>query len=130
MKTPLKEIYCCGCDEKVQARLTDGKEIYPHRGDLVELPFWKCDACGNYVGCHHKTNNPNRPLGNIPTPELRKVRREIHRILDRLWKSGDYKRKTIYAKISEAVGWPYHTSKIRNIDEARRVYKVIREITE
>ena len=47
----MREILCCGCGgEKVQARLTHGSEIYPHRKDLYSLPFWKCDACGNFVG--------------------------------------------------------------------------------
>ena len=31
------EIYCCGCEDKVIARLTDGAEIYPHRFDLPSL---------------------------------------------------------------------------------------------
>lgn len=120
------EIYCCGCGEKVDARLTDGAEIYPHRSDLYNLPFWKCDRCGNYVGCHHKTRDNTRPLGCIPTPEIKNARREIHKILDPIWKSGRVNRKTLYAAISEHIGWTYHTAKIRNIDEARRIYKFVR----
>lgn len=65
-------IFCCGCGVDVQARLTDVAEIYPHRDDLHSLPFWRCDACGNSVGCHHKTQNPTRPLGCIPTNEIKK----------------------------------------------------------
>lgn len=61
------KIYCTGCGKDVQARLTDGAERYPHRPDLYELPFWKCDTCGNYVGCHHKTRAPTKPLGCIAT---------------------------------------------------------------
>jgi len=120
------EIYCCGCGEKVDARLTDGAEIYPHRSDLYNLPFWKCDRCGNYVGCHHKTRDNTRPLGCIPTPEIKNARREIHKILDPIWKSGRVNRKTLYAAISEHIGWTYHTAKIRNIDEERRIYKFVR----
>ena len=30
----MRLIRCCGCGDKVQARLTDGSEIYPHRKDL------------------------------------------------------------------------------------------------
>jgi hypothetical protein len=71
----VRDIYCCGCESAVQARLTDGREIYPHRPDLADLPFWKCDGCGNHVGCHHKTNDRTRPLGNIPTPEIRIARK-------------------------------------------------------
>lgn len=81
----MRAIYCCGCKADVGARLTDGREIYPHRADLAALPFWKCDACGNAVGCHHKTKERTRPLGCIPTPELKTARSHIHRVLDPLW---------------------------------------------
>ena len=37
-------IYCCGCAQDVTARLTDGSEIYPHRLDLADIPFWVCDT--------------------------------------------------------------------------------------
>ncbi len=66
-------IYCCGCNEKIKARLTNGEEIYPHRTDLYLLPFWKCDSCGNFVGCHHKTDNPTKPLGCIPSHQRLKM---------------------------------------------------------
>ena len=66
-----RSIFCCGCQSDVQARLTDGAEIYAHRRDLASLPFWKCDACGNFVGCHHKTKHRTRPLGCIPTKEIK-----------------------------------------------------------
>lgn len=119
------KIHCCGCNEKVEARLTDGGEIYPHRPDLKSIPFWKCDTCGNYVGCHHKTKNPTQPLGIIPTPELRNARNHIHRILDPIWKEGKIKRRELYKVISDKLGWKYHTANIRSVEEARRVYGLI-----
>lgn len=121
-------IYCCGCQEKVEARLTDGREIYPHRGDLADLPFWKCDTCGNFVGCHHKTKDRTRPLGCIPTPEIKNARKHIHRILDPLWKSGRYNRGKLYGIISERIGWEYHTASIRSVEEAREIYKIVKEL--
>jgi hypothetical protein len=127
-KDTLKDIYCVECADKVIARLTDGTEIYPHRSDLNNLPFWKCDYCNNYVGCHHKTKERTRPLGNIPNKELRSARQHIHKILDPLWKSGKYKRTEVYNKLSEVLGWNYHTANIRSIDEARDVYKAVRRL--
>lgn len=121
-------IFCCGCEKEVDARLTDGSEIYPHRGDLATLPFWKCDECGNYVGCCYKTNTPTKPLGNIPTPEMRNARKHIHAILDPIWKSGKVQRGTLYGMISDKLGYQYHTAELRTIDEARRVWKIIRSI--
>ena len=123
-----KSIFCTGCGAKVNARLTDGGEIYPHRPDLAELPFWKCDSCNNYVGCHHKTNNPTEPLGVIATKELKNARQHIHRILDPLWKDGVLQRKQIYAYLTEKLGWEYHTAKIRTIEEAREVYRLVRDL--
>lgn len=122
------QIYCCECQCKVEARLTDGGEIYPHREDLRSLPFWKCDTCGNHVGCHHKTGTPTKPLGNIPNKALRAARQHIHRILDPLWESGRMKRRAVYKQLSDALGWEYHTAKIRTIEEARKVYVEVRKI--
>jgi hypothetical protein len=119
-------IYCCSCEKKVNARLTDGSEIYPHRQDLYDLPFWKCDNCGNYVGCHHKTKNRTSPLGHIPSKEIMEKRKQIHSILDPLWKSGRYSRKKLYARLSELLGWNYHTAMIRSVEEANKVLEIIK----
>lgn len=122
-------LYCCGCNDNVYPRLTDGSEIYPHRPDLKDLPFWKCDVCENFVGCHYKTNDRTRPLGCIPTPEIKKARQHIHAILDPIWQSGKMSRKKIYGIISEKIGWTYHTANIRNIEEARKIYRIIKELS-
>ncbi len=121
-------IYCCECKSDVEARLSNGKEIYPHRSDLALLPFWICDVCGNFVGCHHKTSKPTTPLGCIPTPELKKARNHIHTLLDPIWQQGLINRSKLYKMIGERVGWRYHTAKIRSIDEARNCYRHIRQI--
>lgn len=122
------EIHCCGCNKKIQARLTDGKEIYPHRKDLSGMPFWKCDTCKNFVGCHHKTKNRTAPLGCIPTPEIKTARKHIHALLDPLWKTGEWNRNELYALISEEIGWNYHTAKIRSVEEGRKVYRIIKRL--
>ncbi len=120
-------LYCCGCQKDVQARLTDGREVYPNRQDLFGLPFWKCDTCGNHVGCHHKTKDRTRPLGNIPTKELKNARRHIHRILDPIWESGRMPRGKLYAKIARELGLKeYHTAEIKTIDDARKVYVIVK----
>ena len=122
------KITCCGCNgKKVDARLTDGKEIYPHRKDLSELPFWKCDCCGNFVGCHHKTSNRTQPLGCIPTPEIKAKRQEIHRLLDPIWQQGKAKRNSIYKWLSEKLGYRYHTANIRSVEEAGKVKELLNE---
>ena len=122
------DIHCCGCSQKVNARLTDGAEIYPHRKDLKSLPFWKCDDCGNYVGCHHKTKNRTRPLGCIPTKELKDARQHIHKVIDRIWQSGGMTRKQLYKRLSDDLGWKYHTANIKSVEEARKVYRLAKSI--
>lgn len=123
------KIYCCQCKQNVEARLTHGGEIYPHREDLQDLPFWKCDACKNHVGCHHKTGDRTKPLGNIPTRELRNARQHIHKILDPLWKEKKIKRGSLYARISDALGYQYHTAEIKTVEEARKIYEIVRDIS-
>lgn len=120
-------IYCCACSRDIEARLTDGAEVYPHRKDLAALPFWICDSCGNYVGCHHKTENRTQPLGVIATPEIKKARQHIHAVLDPIWKSGKMKRASLYKRISDELGWQYHTANIRTIEEARKVYAIVQQ---
>lgn len=122
------KIYCVQCEKKVSARLTDGKEIYPPRRDLHKLPYWKCDTCGNHVGCHHRTDKPTRPLGIISTKDLRKARGEIHEILDPLWRTGRYTRKQLYTYLSKKLGRQYHTAKIVSMDEARKVWGWVKEL--
>lgn len=121
-------LYCCGCGKDVRARLTSGAEIYGHRKDLKHLPFWICDNCRNYVGCHHKTKNPTNPLGVIPNAEIRNARKQIHALIDPFWKSGRIRRKTLYSMISDKIGYMFHASHIKSVDEARVVYRAARDV--
>lgn len=122
------EIWCCTCEADVKARLTNGAEVYPHRKDLYGLPFWRCDDCGNWVGCHRKTTERTRPLGCIPGPDMRRARGHIHNLIDPLWESGRVKRGALYARMSEKLGFKYHTADLRTIDDARAAYRAGLEI--
>lgn len=117
-------IYCCEYKTHVNARLTSGKEIYPYRADLFNLPFWKCDKCHNYVGCHYKTKNRTNPLGCIPNKKIMEARRHIHALIDPAWKSGEISRDEIYNYLSEKTGRNFHAANIRTIEEAREIYKL------
>jgi hypothetical protein len=121
-------IYCCGCKQDVNAVLTDGVLIYPHRPDLHHLPFWECPACKNFVGCHHKTKNRTAPLGCIPTKEIKNARKHIHALLDPIWKTGIMRRGAVYAYLSDKMGREYHTAQIRSVEEAREVYRHIQTL--
>ena len=125
---PSKSIFCCECVKEVPARLTDGKEIYPHRSDLFDLPFWKCDACNNFVGCHHKTKDRTRPLGVIVSQPIKNMRKKIHALLDPVWQSGKRHRGSVYAEMSKRLGYQFHTAEIRTIREANVIYGHAQEI--
>ena len=120
-RAEILKIWCCGCKKIVDARLTNGAETYPHRNDLKDLPRWKCDKCGNHVGTHHKTKNRTKPLGNIPSYEIKKARIYIHNLIDPVWRSGKLRRGEIYCHISKELGYQYHTGEIKDIEEARSI---------
>jgi glutathione S-transferase len=78
---------CGSCASNKPARLTNGREVYPHRPDLHDKPIWKCGACGAYVGCHPGTT---RPLGTPADKALRDARSMLHdQMVDPLWKTAD-----------------------------------------
>lgn len=119
MKTQL--IFCCGCGKDTNARLTTGREIYAHRTDLSQLPFWVCDSCKNYVGCHHKTKDRTRPLGIIPTAKIREMRKRVHAVIDPIWKNGELTRKQVYLEISKLIGCEYHTADLKDENIANKI---------
>lgn len=121
-----KDIWCTGCKTHVRARLTSGAEMYPAREELRELPFWVHDECGAFVGTHHKTKSPLKPLGFLATPEVKKWRKMIHAVLDPLWKSGKIARGRAYREISDAFGRNFHTAEIYDVEEGQKVYEIVR----
>lgn len=121
-------IYCAECEQEVVAALTYGDEIYPFNAKMRKIPFWICDTCHNYVGCHYKTKNKTKPLGIIPTAEMRRLRKQIHKIIDPLWKDGLTSRSNIYSAISKRLGYEYHTAETRTVDELLAVIDIAREI--
>lgn len=122
------KIFCCACKKEVDALLKTGADIYPHLHYLGKIPFWQCPTCNNYVGCHHKTKDRYRPLGSIPSPELRKLRRNIHDEIDPLWKSGKYSRKEIYAILSRRIKKEYHTADVRDVHVAEEILELVRSL--
>jgi len=127
----MTRLWCCGCNADVSPRLTNGGEIYPHRPDLKSLPFWKCDTCKNFVGCHHKTKAPTTPLGCIPTPEIKKARQELHLRIDPIWKSGLMTRSALYRSIADRLGVKeYHTAEIRSTSDAANVLTHVNQIAQ
>lgn len=130
------KLWCCGCNEYVDSELVGGDAIYPHRPDLYQLKFYRCPFCKNYVGTHRQWGRGTdgrrhniRALGCIPTPELMRARNHIHRILDPLWQGKrPGTRKRLYKRISDILGYEYHTANTRTINECRKVYGIIKDM--
>lgn len=112
-------IFCTACDKFVEPKSITGQAIYPHRPDLYAKQFLACPHCGNYVGTH----TDGRPLGTIPTPELRSWRKLVHDIIDAYWlpTKDRAKRRELYAAISRHIGKEYHTGELNTIAECKDV---------
>lgn len=123
-------IYCCTCKKDIDCKFVKGNVVYPHRPDLAEKNFYICPKCKQYIGCHPNTN---RPLGVIPTQEMKKARMIIHGLIDPLWKKGIISRGKLYRLIAKELGIKqYHTGWTRSIGQCRQVYraasKIIKEL--
>jgi len=117
-------IFCCRCNKEVKAVLVQGTRIYPHRHDLFSKRFYQCLVCFEHVGTH----NNLFPLGVIPTPEIRLERQKIHAIIDPLWKNKKISRSLLYKKISDALGYEYHSANIRSVAEAKGILLIVNEL--
>lgn len=72
---PLPEVYCpCGR----LTHLVKGSDIGAPHLDM-EKPFWKCDPCNAWVGCHPDSNF--KPTGIVANKDLRFARGEAHKAL-------------------------------------------------
>ena len=118
-------LFCVNCNKEINGVLTDGREIYPHRPDLYSKKFWKCPECDNYVGCHGEST---RPLGCIPTEEIKKARIKLHSKFDPLWKSGKISRRNLYKRISTEIGRTFHNGDTRSVEECDIIFKLLEKV--
>jgi len=83
---------------------TSNEVVYGRRYGKSWMCYW-CADCDAYVGCH---NNTRKPLGTMANKELRQERMKTHAVIDLLWKSGKFKRKEVYRRLSEELGHDVH----------------------
>lgn len=81
------------------AVLVMGDRIYPHRRDLYDKHFYRCE-CGAYCGCHP---NSTAPLGYPCGAETRRARSAAHAVFDPLWKRGSMDRRDAYEWLARAL---------------------------
>lgn len=95
---------CTYCQQP--AEFVSHEAIYGKRYGDKSWMVWLCRPCNAYVGVHQ--NNPARPLGTMANKELRAWRQKAHAAIDPLWESGLMKRKAVYARLSEMMGYEVH----------------------
>lgn len=100
------EVLCSYCGKP--AALVSGKEIYPHRDDLIHKKFWRCLSCKAHVGCHpptaHTQGRSDIPLGRLANAELRAAKQAAHEAFDRVWKDRLTSRKSAYGLLAARLG--------------------------
>ena len=87
-----------------EAEWTSNEVVYGRRYGKSWMCYW-CADCDAYVGCH---NNTRVPLGTMANKELRRARMAAHEVIDPLWRSGEYTRKGLYRRLSDAMGHDVH----------------------
>lgn len=97
-----KEVFCfCGSTASLKSNsLLYGKEYGNGKA-------WICDkfpVCRGSVGTHPD----GAPLGTIANEETKEWRMKAHAVIDPLWKSGMYRRRIVYGKLSKALGKQIH----------------------
>lgn len=97
-------ITCPYCHAK--AYLRPASVVYGPKPPDPAAKYYVCarfPACDAYVAAHQKTL---LPMGTLANAELREKRKEAHRALDRLWKSGMMRRPEAYRLLQLYLGLP------------------------
>ncbi|MEY8802161.1 zinc-finger-containing protein [Leisingera sp. XS_AS12] len=124
--------HCLECGAKEVARVT-GKEVYPGRPDLHDLPMHLC-SCGAYCGCHPGTDVP---LGYPSGAETRRARMLLHKhmiepiSLQAGRKKRNKVRTALYRFLSSAMGLPReltHTGMF-SVEQCREAWRHLRGVS-
>ena len=116
-------VTCPYCYQR--AYYTSSKEIYNGR-DYGPVWLCKCVKGWAYVGCHKGTN---RPLGRLADPQLRAAKKGAHKVFDKLWKGGTFKRGQAYRWLAETLRLTPEECHIGmfDVDQCMKTIKVSKE---
>lgn len=121
----MANIYCCECKRRVLAISVRGHVVYPDwrkYRSVAKKIFWQCPHCKNFVGSHENCKD-KKPLGCIPTKKLKRLRQNLHAVLDPLYKSGKITRTQLYKRMAKELDIPeYHTANLRSEAEAKQAW--------
>lgn len=103
---------CSFCDGVME--LVDSAEVYGKSyGHLYRCSNFP--SCDTYVMCHQGTT---RALGIPANRKLRAARKAAHRVFDRLWKGGSWRRNAAYQRLQEVLQIPLERAHIAMLTEA------------
>lgn len=91
---------CPYCGHKLVFRTAEQMGVDEEEG----VNFW---ACSNYPECdaYVRTNRySQKPRGTVANGELRQLRRETHKVFNRLYESGYMKKDEAYLWLSKVMG--------------------------
>ena len=128
------------------AQLVTGADIYRGRDDLAKKPFWRCEPCQTWCGCHLGTN---KPLGIPADKKTREARLVLHQnVLDPLWQGAvnalgyepeDEKARAIIRNVARKRVYEYLAfrmgltraethSGLFDIEQCRQAYRILRDV--
>lgn len=119
----------CPCLSPVPCELVGAEDIYNWSPEALKefklKKFWRCNACGRYVGCHPGTT---QALGYPADAETRKARSAAHVAFDVLWKHHLMTRAGAYKWLRERMGVNHdvHIGQLNETD-ALRVAQIARD---
>lgn len=77
--------------------------------------------CDSYVGTHRDKT----PLGKPANEELRKLRNQLHSLIDPFWKCKHcFSRKDVYRRLAEIMGLPIHRTHVGMFDKQQCEYAI------
>lgn len=103
----------CDCCHSQQVSFRSHDVLYGGK-EYGDWPYiYYCEECEASVGCHPFSIYP---LGIMADSATRSARATLHAIMDPMWKSGQYERGELYAKMAELLGLPkgvrFHTGSL------------------
>lgn len=115
---------CPYCNK--EAEFLSSKEFYKKD---YGTNLYLCRPCDAYVGTH---GDSEKPLGTMANKELRKMRMEVHKAFDSLWK-GRWRRfpsrSEAYRWMREQMGLSYEDGHIGmfNVGQCERLVKLVKQ---
>lgn len=109
---------CQHCGQ--EAEWVENKEVYG-RNYGSSYMIWLCRPCDAFVGCHQNTKQPKGRF--LAKADLREARKKAHAVIDPLWQSGKYKRRTVYIRLKEAFGKEIHVGDTETPEECEEIIK-------